>query len=153
MERVSAAGVFKFLNLAGNSTKNCSFFLTFSLILFPNSPIHLVTWINTPATIFIAEVTGSWLPPLKTDCTVQWVIGKIFNNFFSFQATEMVFTSKWGRIQPEIQICLHEDSSCLRAARALRATLNHSAVVYVDACWNPFLIAMGMHESHKGYKK
>ena len=27
------------------------------------------------------------------------------------------------------------------------------SVVYVDACWNPFLIAMGMHESHKGYKK
>ena len=29
---------------------------------------------------------------------------KIFDNFFSFQATEMVLTSKWGRIQPEIQI-------------------------------------------------
>ena len=29
---------------------------------------------------------------------------KIFHNFFSFQATEMVLTSKWGRIQPEIQI-------------------------------------------------
>ena len=29
------------------------------------------------------------------------VIGKIFGNFFSFQATEMVLTSKWGRIQPE----------------------------------------------------
>ena len=27
---------------------------------------------------------------------------KIFNNFFSFQATEIVLTSKWGRIQPEI---------------------------------------------------
>ena len=29
---------------------------------------------------------------------------KIFDNFFSFQATEMVLTSKWGRIQPGIQI-------------------------------------------------
>ena len=29
---------------------------------------------------------------------------KIFDNFFSFQATEMVLTSKWGRIQQEIQI-------------------------------------------------
>ena len=29
---------------------------------------------------------------------------KIFGNFFSFQATEMVLTSEWGRIQPEIQI-------------------------------------------------
>ena len=102
MDRVSAAGVFKFLHLMGNLTK--SIFLTFFPILSPNSPIHLVTYINTPATTFIAAVTGSWLPPLKTDCTVQWVIGKIFGNFFSFQATEMVFTSKWGRIQPEIQI-------------------------------------------------
>ena len=32
------------------------------------------------------------------------VIGKIVVNSFSFQATEIVFTSKWGRIQPEIQI-------------------------------------------------
>ena len=29
---------------------------------------------------------------------------KIFGNSFSFQATEMVLTSKWGRIQQEIQI-------------------------------------------------
>ena len=29
---------------------------------------------------------------------------KIFDNFFSFQATEMVLTSKWGKIQQEIQI-------------------------------------------------
>ena len=29
---------------------------------------------------------------------------KIFDNSFSFQATEMVLTSKWGRIQPQIQI-------------------------------------------------
>ena len=29
---------------------------------------------------------------------------KIFGNSISFQATEMVLTSKWGRIQPEIQI-------------------------------------------------
>ena len=29
---------------------------------------------------------------------------KIFGNSFSFKATEMVLTSKWGRIQPEIQI-------------------------------------------------
>ena len=29
---------------------------------------------------------------------------KIFGNSFSFQATEMALTSKWGRIQPEIQI-------------------------------------------------
>ena len=28
---------------------------------------------------------------------------KIFGNSFSFQATEMVLTSKWCRIQPEIQ--------------------------------------------------
>ena len=28
----------------------------------------------------------------------------IFDNFFSFQATEMVLISKWGRIQQEIQI-------------------------------------------------
>ena len=62
------------------------------------------------------------------------VIGKIFVNSFSFQATEIVFTSKWGRIQPEIQICLHEDSSCLRAARALRATLNHSGLEEVSKC-------------------
>ena len=29
---------------------------------------------------------------------------KIFSNSFSFQDTEIVLTSKWGRIQPEIQI-------------------------------------------------
>ena len=43
--------------------------------------------------------------------TEHGVVGKIFvakkylvTNSFSFQATEMVLTSKWGRIQPEIQI-------------------------------------------------
>ena len=29
---------------------------------------------------------------------------KIFDNIFSFQATEMVLTSKWSKIQQEIQI-------------------------------------------------
>ena len=38
----------------------------------------------------------------------------------------MVFISKWGRIQPETQICLQEYSSCLRTACAPCATLNHS---------------------------
>ena len=61
----------------------------------------------------------------------------MFNNFFSFQATEMVFTSKWGRIQPEIQICLHEDSSCLRTACAPCATLNHSVSVIVQPVVEP----------------
>ena len=44
------------------------------------------------------------------DYNTQWgcrknIFGqKIFDNSFSFQATKMVLTSKWGRIQPEIQI-------------------------------------------------
>ena len=44
------------------------------------------------------------------DYNTQWgcrknIFGqKIFDNSFSCQATEMVLTSKWGRIQPEIQI-------------------------------------------------
>ena len=43
--------------------------------------------------------------PLLRGCSRKNVFcQKIFDNFFSFQATEMVLTSKWGRIQPEIQI-------------------------------------------------
>ena len=104
------------------------FFPNFFPNSIPNSPCYL----NKHPCHHVAAVTGSWLPPLKTDCTVhsavQWVIGKIFGNFFSFQATEMVFISKWGRIQPETQICLQEYSSCLRTACAPCATLNHSGV-------------------------
>ena len=29
---------------------------------------------------------------------------KIFDNSFSFQATEIVLTSKWGRIEPDLRI-------------------------------------------------
>ena len=43
--------------------------------------------------------------PLLRGCSRKNIFcQKIFDNFFSFQATEMVLTSKWGRIQPEIQI-------------------------------------------------
>ena len=43
--------------------------------------------------------------PLLRGCSRKNIFfQKIFDNFFSFQATEIVLTSKWGRIQPEIQI-------------------------------------------------
>ena len=43
--------------------------------------------------------------PLLRGCSRKNIFcQKIFDNFFSFQATEMVLTSKWGRIQQEIQI-------------------------------------------------
>ena len=45
-------------------------------------------------------------PPLHVELVN--VHGKVrliyIYNSFSFEATEMVFLSKWGRIQPEIQI-------------------------------------------------
>ena len=53
---------------------------------------------------------------VKSSCAVQWDDAFIFcalgyrkniccqKIFGSFQATEMVLTSKWGRIQPEIKI-------------------------------------------------
>ena len=45
---------------------------------------------------------------------------KIFDNFLSFQATEMVLThtSKWGRIQPEIQI--QADQAACQLDRSLK---------------------------------
>jgi len=43
--------------------------------------------------------------PLLRGCSRKNIFcQKIFDNFFSFQATEMVLTSKWGRIQQEILI-------------------------------------------------
>ena len=43
--------------------------------------------------------------PLLRGCSRKNIFcQKIYDNFFSFQATEMVLTSKWGRIQQEIQI-------------------------------------------------
>ena len=35
---------------------------------------------------------------------LYWACGSKKYSSFSFQATEMVLTSKWGRIQPEIQV-------------------------------------------------
>ena len=46
-----------------------------------------------------------WTSPLHRGSNRKTIwCQKIFGNSFSFQATEMVLTSKWGRIQPEIQI-------------------------------------------------
>ena len=43
--------------------------------------------------------------PLLSNVSLEkYFCQKIFDISFSFQATEMVLTSKWGRIQPEIQI-------------------------------------------------
>ena len=43
--------------------------------------------------------------PLLRGCSRKNIFcQKIFDNFFSFQATEMVLISKWGRIQQEIQV-------------------------------------------------
>ena len=42
--------------------------------------------------------------PLLRGCSRKNIFcQKIFDNFSSFQATEMVLTSKWGRIQQEVQ--------------------------------------------------
>ena len=48
---------------------------------------------------------AQWASPLDGGFSRKNIFcQKIFDNFFSFQATEMVLTSKWGRIQQEIQI-------------------------------------------------
>ena len=50
-------------------------------------------------------ILHSGATPLLRGCSRKNICcQKIFDNFFSFQATEMVLTSKWGRIQQEIQI-------------------------------------------------
>ena len=61
--------------------------------------------------IFFSEMTKPKRPihsgatPLLRGCRRKNIFcQKIYDNFFSFQATEIVFTSKWGRIQTEIQI-------------------------------------------------
>ena len=51
------------------------------------------------------DTMHSGATPLLRGCSRKNIFcQKVFDNFFSFQATEMVLTSKWGRIQPEIQI-------------------------------------------------
>ena len=51
------------------------------------------------------ETNPQWASPLDGGFSRKNIFcQKIFDNFFSFQATEMVLTSKWGRIQQEIQI-------------------------------------------------
>ena len=51
------------------------------------------------------EDIAQWASPLDGGFSRKNIFcQKIFDNFFSFQATEMVLTSKWGRIQQEIQI-------------------------------------------------
>ena len=52
----------------------------------------------------VTRVLGALHSTVADAFTEHVVVGKIFGNSFSFQATEMVLTSKWGRIQPEIQI-------------------------------------------------
>ena len=96
-------------------------------ILSPNVKTDKSTWdcITDNEMPRCSDVTGfePTSPPLmvlsqhlgSVHCTVgrfYWAWGhrkniycqKIFGTSFSFQATEMVLTSKWGRIQPKIQI-------------------------------------------------
>ena len=53
---------------------------------------------------YIAALHSRATPLLRGFSRKNIFCQKIFDNFFSFQATEIVLTSKWGRIQPEIQI-------------------------------------------------
>ena len=71
---------------------------TYSLLLLLHYiPSH--TLANYPLPI------AQWASPLDGGFSRKNIFcQKIFDNFFSFQATEMVLTSKWGRIQQEIQI-------------------------------------------------
>ena len=55
--------------------------------------------------VLYCNVLHSGAMPLLRGCSRKNICcQKIFGNSFSFQATEMVLTSKWGRIQQEIQI-------------------------------------------------
>ena len=56
------------------------------------------------STIQCSTVHSGATPLLRGSSRKNIFCQKIFDNFFNFQATEMVLTSKWGRIQPEIQI-------------------------------------------------
>ena len=56
-------------------------------------------------TLSHCHTVHSGATPLLRGCSRKNIFcQKIFDNFFCFQATEMVLTSKWGRIQPEIHI-------------------------------------------------
>ena len=58
-----------------------------------------------PQSLVLCIAMHSGATPLLRGCSRKNIFcQKIFDNFFSFQATEIVLTSKWGRIQPEIQI-------------------------------------------------
>ena len=59
---------------------------------------------DVPAPRLDSRVHSGATPLLRGFSRKNIFCQKIFDNFFSFQATEMVLTSKWGRIQQEIQI-------------------------------------------------
>ena len=69
---------------------------------------HHTKWVFTLMYLYITYGTkyiAQWASPLDGGFSRKNIFcQKIFDNFFSFQATEMVLTSKWGRIQQEIQI-------------------------------------------------
>ena len=70
--------------------------------------VALFTWLHllfkrSPATMDSA-VHSVVTPLLRGFSRKNIFCQKIFDNFFSFQATEMLLISKWGRIQQEIQI-------------------------------------------------
>ena len=75
-----------------------------SLTGVSNSPLHLNTYSDCACYTFHCTVVRRlyWARGNRKNICCQ----KIFGNSFSFQATEMVLTSKWGKIQPEIQIKL-----------------------------------------------
>ena len=73
-----------------------------SLTGVSNSPLHLNTYSDCACYTFHCTVVRRlyWARGNRKNICCQ----KIFDYSFSFQATDMVFTAKWGRIGPQIQI-------------------------------------------------